>query len=120
VKRSSVLAGLAVACVSGFVIFTTLLDTRIEFLNEVESDLLIVVLNRLQVLLGPLAVLLFAFSVHWAVGRRYGRALLALPALPLWSLVLVELPTFTGASLWASLFLASALRGLQPFGAPLS
>ncbi len=118
-KRSSVSAAVVVACVSGFVVLTTLLDTRIEFLKGVESDLLIVALNRAQLLLGPLAVLLFALSVHWAVQRSYGRALLALPALPVWSLVLVEVPTFTGASLWLSFTLAP-LRGLHLFGAPPS
>jgi hypothetical protein len=117
VKSSSLWKALGVACATGFVVATTLLDTRIAFLNRIESDLIIVALNRAQVLLGPLAVLLFAFCVHWAVKRQYGRALLALPALPVWSLVLLEVKTFTGASAWASLFLAHSLRGLQPFGA---
>ena len=109
---------LGVGAASLLVVGATLLDTRIDFLNQAESDLLVVVLHRLQVVLGPAAILLFAFGAHWATKRLFRRALLALPALPVWSLLLVELPTFTGTTAWTALFLAP-LRGLQPFGAPL-
>lgn len=119
-NKSSVLKALCVALLSAFVVGITLLDTRIVFLREAESDLLLVALNRLRLVLGPAAILLFAFGVQWATQRRFGRALLALPALPIWSLVLIEVQTYTSASAWASLFLAHSLRGLQPFGGPLS
>lgn len=117
-KRQTLLLALGVALLSVLVIGTTLFDTRVGYLTETESDALIVAMNRLSLVVGPVSVLLFAAAVHWAATKRYGLALIALPALPVWSLVLIELPTFTGQLRWSGLYLAHAFRGLQPFGAP--
>ena len=96
-NRKSLLATAGLALATVIVVAVSLLNTRIALVQEVESELLVVFLNRAQLWLGPASVLLFACGVHWAAARRWGRAVAALPALPVWSLVLVELPTWSSS-----------------------
>ena len=116
-KRSQALLILVPALLSALVLACTAYDTRVEAITETASDATVEAMTRAPFLVGPIAVLLFAFGIHQAARRRLVPALVALPALPIWSLIFVELPSFSGGVLWTAVLLAP-LRGIQPFGAP--
>lgn len=116
-KRRSLVVNALLAAATLAVAGLTLLDTRVEWLGAEAAPSWQELATQSPFLAGPAAVLLFAFGVQHAARRRLVAALACLPALPIWSLCYVELPSFSGNLYWAAIFLAP-MQGIQPFGAP--
>ena len=106
----------AVAVASLLVVAASVFATRVVFFRTSDDGWWHARLLEASVVVGPLAVLLLAGSVHWAVRRRWALAALAAPAFPAWALLTWAVPNILANDTWVALVLMQ-MQGVHPFGA---
>lgn len=105
-----------VSVVSAAAVVLALFQTRTEWFKTMDTkgEWHKLVWESTAVLL-PLAVLLFAFGVQWALRRRPSLAVPALLPLPAWIACLLLVDSLLANDCWWAI-IGMQLQGIQPFG----